>query len=41
VGAELPFEQLPEVAAEVGRLVEIENQIVVLLFEHTRAELSK
>jgi hypothetical protein len=41
VGAELPFEELPEVAGEVSRLVEIENQVVVLLFEHTLAEFSK
>jgi hypothetical protein len=41
VGAELPFEELSEVAAEVSGLVEVENQVVILFFKHTSAELSK
>jgi hypothetical protein len=41
VGAELPCEELPEVAAEVSGLVEVEDQVVMLCIKHRRAELAK
>jgi hypothetical protein len=41
VGTELPFEELPEVAAEVRGLVEVEDQAVTLFFKHASAQLSK